>query len=42
MSVGTGIFLSSVLLAIVILYGVAKDRWRWRRIVKLFSCDFCA
>ena len=34
MSIGTGIFLSSLLLAIVILYGITKDRWAWRRIVK--------
>ena len=30
--VGTGIFLSSVLIAIVLLYGFTKDRWRWRKI----------
>jgi hypothetical protein len=30
MSIGTGIFLSSLLLAVVILYGLTKDRWRWR------------
>lgn len=34
MTIGTGIFLSSLLLAIVILYGLTKDRWAWRRIVK--------
>jgi hypothetical protein len=33
MSVGTGILLSSLVFAIVILYGITKDRWRWRRIV---------
>jgi hypothetical protein len=32
MSLGLGIFLSSVVLAAVILYGITKDRWRWRRI----------
>jgi hypothetical protein len=31
---GTGIFLSSVVLAVVLLYGITKDRWSWRRIVK--------
>lgn len=34
MSIGTGIFLSSLLLAIVILYGITKDRWPWRRMFK--------
>ncbi|MGD9769700.1 MAG: hypothetical protein AB7U62_18860, partial [Pseudolabrys sp.] len=34
MDLGTGIFLSSVVLAVVILYGITKDRWSWRRIVK--------
>jgi hypothetical protein len=33
MSLGTGIFLSSLVLATVILYGITKDRWPWRRIV---------
>jgi ABC-type nickel/cobalt efflux system permease component RcnA len=33
MSVGTAIFLFSLMLATVILYGITKDRWRWRRIV---------
>jgi hypothetical protein len=33
MSIGTAIFLSSLVLATVILYGITKDRWRWRRIV---------
>jgi hypothetical protein len=29
MSVGTTIFLSSIVLASVILYGITKDRWPW-------------
>lgn len=33
MDLGTGVFLSSVLLAIVLLYGFTKDRWRWRKII---------
>jgi hypothetical protein len=34
MSVGLAIFLSSVVLSLVILYGITKDRWRWRRIAR--------
>jgi hypothetical protein len=34
MELGTAIFLSSIVLAVVILYVITKDRWRWRRIVK--------
>jgi hypothetical protein len=33
MELGTGIFLSTVVLAVLILYAITKDRWRWRRIV---------
>lgn len=33
MDLGTGIFLSTALLATVLLYGFTKDRWRWRKIV---------
>ena len=33
MSIGTAIFLSSCVFAVVILYGVTKNRWPWRRIV---------
>jgi hypothetical protein len=29
---GTGIFLSTVFLGLILLYAVTKDRWRWRRI----------
>lgn len=35
MSVGTGIFLSALLLSVVILFAVTKDRWNWKRILKL-------
>jgi len=33
MSLGTAVFLSSLVLASVILYAITKDRWRWRRII---------
>lgn len=33
MELGTGIFLSSALIALVLLYGFTKDRWRWRKVV---------
>ncbi|MBR1302171.1 hypothetical protein [Bradyrhizobium sp. AUGA SZCCT0042] len=33
MELGTAIFLSSIAVAIVLLYGFTKDRWPWRRIV---------
>ena len=33
MELGTGIFLSSALIALVLLYGFTKDRWRWRKMV---------
>lgn len=32
MELGTGIFLASVVLALVFLYGHTKDRWRWKTI----------
>lgn len=32
MSLGTAIFLSSVFIGSVLLYGYTKDRWRWKRI----------
>jgi ABC-type nickel/cobalt efflux system permease component RcnA len=31
MSIGTAIFLSSLVLATVVLYGITKDRWRRAR-----------
>ncbi|NWB32089.1 hypothetical protein [Pseudomonas gingeri] len=34
MSVGTGIFLSALLLSAVILFVATKDRWNWKRILK--------
>lgn len=34
MDLGTGIFLSTIVLAIVVLYGITKDRWNWRRLIK--------
>jgi hypothetical protein len=34
MSLGTSIFLSAVLLSVVILFAVTKDRWNWKRILK--------
>ncbi len=40
MSLGTGIFLSTLVIALVALYGITKDRWNWRRFVKrsVFVC----
>lgn len=34
MSVGLAILLSSLLFAVVLLYGMTKHRWSWRRIVE--------
>src|SRR5437870_4308170 len=34
MSLGLGIFLSSLVLAVVMLYGLTRDRWSWRGIFK--------
>lgn len=34
MNLGTGIFLSALVLAVVALYGITKDRWKWRGIAK--------
>jgi protein-S-isoprenylcysteine O-methyltransferase Ste14 len=34
MSVGLGIFLSSLVLSIVVLYGFTKDRWNWPKIAR--------
>jgi hypothetical protein len=31
MSVGAGLFLSSLVIGFVLLYAFTKDRWRWRR-----------
>jgi hypothetical protein len=42
MSVGWAIFLSSCVLGVVILYGITKDRWRWRRIVKRSALTLAA
>jgi ABC-type Fe3+ transport system permease subunit len=35
MSTGLGILLSSVVLALVMLYAITKDRWRWRQIARI-------
>ena len=32
MSLGTGLFLSALVVSLVILYAVTKDRWNWKRI----------
>lgn len=34
MELGTGIFLSALVIAVVMLYSATKDRWKWRRLVK--------
>lgn len=33
MELGTAVFLSSITLCVVLLYGFTKDRWSWRRII---------
>jgi hypothetical protein len=35
MDLGTGIFLSSILISLVLLYGFTRDRWRWRKMISL-------
>jgi hypothetical protein len=35
MSTGDGIFLSSILIGLVMLYGQTKDRWNWSKVVKI-------
>ena len=35
MSAGTGIFLGSIIIGLVMLYGQTKDRWKWPRIWKI-------
>jgi putative copper export protein len=37
MSIGTGIFLGALSIAIVLLYAVTKDRWDWRKIARRFG-----
>ena len=34
MSIGLGIFLSSLLFALILLYLITRDRWNWRRIAR--------
>jgi hypothetical protein len=40
MELGTGIFLSALVIAVVVLYSITEDRWKWRRFVKrtVFVC----
>jgi hypothetical protein len=33
MTLGTGIFLSSIIISLVILFGITKERWNWKKIV---------
>jgi len=33
MTLGTGIFLSTILVSIIVLFGMTKDRWNWKRII---------
>jgi hypothetical protein len=42
MSLGSEIFLSSVVIAVVMLYGLTKDRWRWGPFVKRAIFTFLA
>ncbi|MCA6109590.1 hypothetical protein [Bradyrhizobium cenepequi] len=34
MELGTAVFLSSIAVSVVLLYGFTKDRWSWRRIIR--------
>ena len=34
MTIGSGIFLSAILLSLTILFAVTKDRWKWKRLGK--------
>jgi hypothetical protein len=39
MTLGTGISLSMVVIAVVALYGITRDRWNWRRVKRTaFVC----
>jgi hypothetical protein len=42
MSIGIGIFLGALSIAVVLLYAATKDRWRWRKIVRRFGFSFIA
>lgn len=42
MTLGTGIFLSSVFLGLILLFWVTKDRWRWPRIAYWFAGSVAA
>jgi hypothetical protein len=35
MTIGTAIFLSAVVFALVALFGLTRDRWSWRKIIKV-------
>lgn len=37
MELGTGIFLSTVFVGLIALYGITKDRWNWKKITKYGS-----
>jgi hypothetical protein len=37
MTIGTGIFWGSLLLSLVTLYGITRDRWNWTDILKRFG-----
>lgn len=39
MSLGFGLFLSSILFAIVFLFNITKDRWNWKKIVKISAAS---
>jgi len=40
MTLGTGIFLSSVLLGLIFLFHTTKDRWNWKKGAKRFAIAF--
>jgi FtsH-binding integral membrane protein len=37
MEIGTAIFLSSLMFAVIALYGITKDRWHWGTMGQIFS-----
>jgi len=37
MTVGAWIFLASLILGTILLFGITKDRWNWTKIIKRFA-----
>lgn len=42
MEIGTGIFLASVVLGLILLYGQTKEKWNWKKIVLRTLCGSIA